>query len=244
MTRDSAVVALSDSAILSAWEQGTAAAAVERPLILLHHAGRAVSLDGAAGWTVGQRDAGLIDLCELTFGPVATGTAPCPSCGVPVEISFPLAAIRTGHGDAGSRLALVLDDGRRVSFRLPTTADLRNASQCRSDEDGARLLAAGCLLESWSADDTPLADSMIDALGSAMAERDPQSDVSLEARCPACEAELAVNFDVADYVWRRVAMAGRELIFDLHQLAAAYGWSEAEILAIPAGRRHRYLELA
>jgi hypothetical protein len=105
-------------------------------------------------------------------------------------------------------------------------------------------LAAGCLLEGRSADDAPLADSTIDALGSAMAEHDPQSDVSLEARCPACEGALTVNFDVADYVWRRVATAGRELIFDVHQLAAAYGWSEAEILAIPAGRRHRYLELA
>src|SRR5258708_6651999 len=174
MTRDSAVVALSDSAILSAWEQGTAAAAVERPLILLHHAGRAV------------------------------GPGPGRGGGAPGGSRSPLAASRTGPGAAGSRRALVLDEGRGVSFRLRTPADLRNASQCRSDEDGARLLAAGCLLESWSADDTPLADSMIDALGSAMAERDPQSDVSLEARCPACEAELAVNFDVADYVWRRV----------------------------------------
>jgi uncharacterized protein (UPF0212 family) len=243
MTRDSAVVALSEPALLSAWEQGTAAAAVERPLILLHHASRALSFDEGVGWTVGRRDARLIDLCELTFGPVATGTAPCPSCGVSVEISFPLAAIRTDHGDAGSPLELVLDDGHRVTFRLPTTADLRNASQCRSDEDGARLLAVGCLLEGSPPDDTPLADSMIEALGSAMAEHDPQSDVSLEARCPACDTALTVNFDVADYVWRRVAMAGRELIFDVHQLAAAYGWSEAEILAIPAGRRHRYLEL-
>jgi hypothetical protein len=244
MTGDAAVGALSESAILSAWEQGTAADAVDRPLVLLQHASRALLPDVAGGWTVGRRDAGLIDLCELTFGPVATGTAPCTRCGLPVEISFPLAAIRTDHGDAGLRLELVLDDGRRVSFRLPTSADLRNASQCRTAEDGARMLAAGCLLEGRSADDAPLADSVIDALGSAMAELDPQSDVSLEARCPACEAELTVNFDVADYVWRRVAMAGRELIFDVHQLAAAYGWSEAEILAIPAGRRHRYLELA
>ena len=243
MTRDSPLVALSESAILSAWEQGTGAAAVERPLILLRHAGRVVSLDGAASWTVGQRDASLIDLCELTFGPVASGTAPCPSCRAPVEISFPLAAIRTDHGDAGSRMELVLDDGRRICFRLPTTADLRQASECRSAEDGARMLAAGCLLEGRSADDAPLADSVVDALGSAMAEHDPQSDVSLEARCPACEAELTVNFDVADYVWRRVAMAGRGLMIDVHQLALAYGWSEAEILAIPAGRRHRYLEL-
>src|SRR3989442_14792242 len=124
MTRDSALVALSESAILSAWEQGTGAAAVERPLILLRHAGRVVSFDGAASWTVGQRDASLIDLCELTFGPPATGPAPCPSCGVPADISFPLAAIRTDHGDAGSRLELVLDHGRRLYFRLRTPPDL------------------------------------------------------------------------------------------------------------------------
>lgn len=242
MTPDPAVVALSESAILSAWEQGASAAPFERPLVLLHHASRAMP-PVVDGWTVGQRDARLIDLCVLTFGPIVTGTAPCMSCGVPVEISFNLASIRSDHGDAGSRWELVLDGGRRLVFRLPTAADLRDASRSRSAEDGARMLAAGCLVEGWSAGDPPVSDSLIEALGSAMAEHDPQSDVTLESRCPGCGAELTTAFDVAEYLWRRVAIAGRELIADVHQLASAYGWSEAEILAIPPGRRQRYLEL-
>lgn len=241
MIAGAAVVELSEAGILEAWVAGAGADSLERPLLLLDRAG-AGAPDVMWGWTVGRRDARLIELCEKTFGSLAEGTTPCPGCETPVEISFPLSEIQSDHGDAGASFEVGFDDGRRIRFRLPTSADLRRAWQARSAEEGARLLAAGCVLDDAAADQA-LSDAMVEALGAAMAERDRQSDVRLEALCPVCGSTLTLVFDIADYVWKKVAMAGRQLVAEVHQLASAYGWSEAEVLAVPAARRQRYLEL-
>jgi hypothetical protein len=36
----------------------------------------------------------------------------------------------------------------------------------------------------------------------------------------------------------------RRLLYDVHALASAYGWSEDEVLAVSPARRRCYLEMA
>jgi hypothetical protein len=49
--------------------------------------------------------------------------------------------------------------------------------------------------------------------------------------------------DIASYLWSEIhAWAGR-MLRDVHALAAAYGWREADILAMSPWRRQAYLEM-
>ena len=52
-----------------------------------------------------------------------------------------------------------------------------------------------------------------------------------------------VDLDVARFLLREVAAAARRLMADIHELASAYGWSEAAIASMSAARRAAYLEM-
>jgi hypothetical protein len=48
---------------------------------------------------------------------------------------------------------------------------------------------------------------------------------------------------VAALLWVEVEAGAIALVQDVHLLAAAYGWSEAEVLGLGPARRRAYLEL-
>ena len=50
-------------------------------------------------------------------------------------------------------------------------------------------------------------------------------------------------FDIASFLWTELHAWASRTLYDVHQLAAAYGWSEAECLSLSARRRGYYLEL-
>ena len=72
---------------------------------------------------------------------------------------------------------------------------------------------------------------------------DPQASVRLALTCPACAHGSERPFDVVAYLWIEVDAWARRTLAEVHALAAAYGWSEREILALSARRRQLYLEL-
>ena len=47
--------------------------------------------------------------------------------------------------------------------------------------------------------------------------------------------------DVGEFLWAEVRQAAMRLLEDVHALAWAYGWREADLLAMPAQRRAFYL---
>jgi hypothetical protein len=49
--------------------------------------------------------------------------------------------------------------------------------------------------------------------------------------------------DAAALTWAQVRAAAGRLLGDIADLAAAFGWTEAEVLALPERRRAAYLEL-
>ena len=76
-----------------------------------------------------------------------------------------------------------------------------------------------------------------------MADADPQADVRLAVTCPSCGTGWEVPFDAGSFLWSEVEAWARRTLLEVHQLAAAYGWSEAEVLALGPRRRQAYLEL-
>jgi hypothetical protein len=115
--------------------------------------------------------------------------------------------------------------------------------------DGARRrLLDRCLLsaknpegEAVAVQDLPPA--ALQAVAERMAAADPQGDVQLALQCPACGHAWPAAFDIVSFFWTEVDAWARVLLREIHVLASAYGWREADILALSPWRRRSYLEL-
>jgi hypothetical protein len=74
-------------------------------------------------------------------------------------------------------------------------------------------------------------------------ELDPQADVRLDLTCPPCGHDWQAQFDIATYFWREIDDWAQRTLRDVHTLAKAYGWIEADILGLSAWRRQAYLQM-
>ncbi len=61
--------------------------------------------------------------------------------------------------------------------------------------------------------------------------------------CPTCDHAWDEIFDIVSFFWAELDAWAHRVLHDVHVLARAYAWSEAEILALPPLRRQYYLEL-
>ena len=82
------------------------------------------------------------------------------------------------------------------------------------------------------------------ALARAMAESDPLAEVLVAVSCPACETVFAADLDLGAFVWAELRAHAQRLLREVDVLARAYGWTEADVLALDDRRRGAYLELA
>jgi S-adenosylmethionine synthetase len=88
-----------------------------------------------------------------------------------------------------------------------------------------------------------LPDDIVDAVVDRMAQADPQSDVQLALSCPVCGREWQAAFDIVSFFWTEIDAWARGILQQVHVLASAYGWREADILTMNPGRRQSYLEM-
>jgi hypothetical protein len=61
--------------------------------------------------------------------------------------------------------------------------------------------------------------------------------------CPECGHAWQERLDVDAFLWAQLSARARKLLVEVHTIASAYGWGEAEILAMHPMRRQAYLEL-
>jgi hypothetical protein len=83
----------------------------------------------------------------------------------------------------------------------------------------------------------------VETISQALLEADPQAEIRLDFTCPACAHEWELLFDIAEFFWTELSAQAQRLLREIDALARAYGWSEREILNLPAQRRQTYLEL-
>jgi hypothetical protein len=76
-----------------------------------------------------------------------------------------------------------------------------------------------------------------------MLAADPAAEISLRLTCPACAYEWELLFDIAEFFWTEISAQAQRLVREIDALARAYGWTEREILSLPAQRRQTYLEM-
>jgi hypothetical protein len=216
--------------LLGAWERSAALGPVEREDVLLRLAEPGVE---PAELPVGERDARLLELRELLFGTELDGAANCPGCSVPVEYALETGSLLAGRPERGSFELTV--SGRELLVRLPTGADLADAASAGDLEEATMLLLERVVDEALPAE-------VIAELVERLAELDPLADARFALTCPACGHEWTLAFQIGAWLWSELEAWAWRTLLDVHTLASAYGWTEAEILAL-GPRRELYLEL-
>jgi hypothetical protein len=241
--------ALTAAELLNVWERGRTQSPVDRALALLTLAVAGTPVAQLAQWSIGRRDAELLELRETLFGSRLTGQADCPACGGLVELQFTAADIRAEPPGAGGGVFTLQTAGHELRFRLPNSLDLAeiSAAPVAAAADPVQSLLQRCLLSARKGEGTVTAcrlpAEVIQAVSQKMAEADPQGDVQLALSCPHCAHCWRAPLDIVSFLWSELNAWATRLLRDVHALASAYGWREADILAMNPQRRQTYLEL-
>jgi hypothetical protein len=226
-------------------------------------AGRALSMLAAASempledlarMSVGQRDAHLLDLRDRIFGQRIEAVTACPECGEDLELSFDSDQVRSADqaGNGPDRTYVLEDGGYTVRFRPPDSSDLQAIAGCESPAAARDLLLERCIHETRGTAKRgnrkgqrsgPPPPRVIEKLVEIMARIDPQANVRLSLTCPSCRHGWSAIFDIASFIWSEINDQAKRLLREVHVIASAYGWSEAEIVGMSAERRSIYLEM-
>jgi hypothetical protein len=209
----------------------------------------------AGGLTVGDREALLLHLRRLSLGDAMACVlhCPAPACGSPMDLELRCSDLLIGQREESAvplALAAEADDVRyELTYRLPTAGDMAVAGPLARHDAGAGAAAIlrRCLLgatregQPVSAEDLP--EPVRAAIGAAMVAADPQAELELDLRCPACGVAFSALFDTGAFLLRELEAEATTLLRDIHTLALHYHWSEADLLRMSPGRRAQYLDL-
>jgi uncharacterized protein (UPF0212 family) len=249
---------LSASEWLKVWEQGLGQPLWQRSLTLLAAACPECSSEQLMNLSIGQRDGLLLTLREQTFGSQLTSVTVCPQCGDRLELTFTVSDIRVNLAiksvDALEPLSVQVAD-YEVQFRLPNSLDLAAVAKQQDPVKVRSQLFDRCLIAvSYPVSDqavshqgetqsSSLPESLVKAVLESMALADPQADVQLALKCPACAHHWQATFDIVSFFWSEIHGWAGHVLREVHTLASAYGWREADILAMSSQRRRLYLEM-
>jgi hypothetical protein len=249
--------ALSAADLLALWERGSAEDLHGRALLLLGAARPDLPPARLGAVPLGARDAELLRLRRATFGERLAATVGCPACGELLELEIRADAIQpVAAADTAYPPVRVPVGDRTVAIRQPTTDDLIAAAAAAalegSGQAGARrALVARLAEDGWSdagqdrgRPPATALDEREAAVAEALDRVDPDLEPRLDVACPACGHAWTASLDIAGYVWTEVLAGARRIADEVAGLAAAYGWSEGDVLALSPWRRRLYLDLA
>ena len=212
---------LATSGILAAWETGAARQPLDRALAILWAAGAAQDCD-PADLPLGERDARLLSIRANSFGPVMPARALCPACDAEMEMDLNAEDLAQALAQSG---------GGDAAWRPLTSRDLAAVA----DQDGDAVIDTLRRRLGIDEADTDKIAHQIEALATA-------AELSTQITCAACDTDWTETLDVAAHVWADISTATQRLLGEVADLAAAFGWSEADILSLSPARRAVYLD--
>lgn len=201
---------------------------------------RPASADVARALAAGTRER-LLQLIGARRRPLPDWReAVCERCGQRYDLEVDLRALPVKSPGPGFPVIEVETSRGRRLFEAPNGYhEEALAARALSGEPATRMLLALAGLDDdakeAAADFTPRDLVQIDQ---ALEQGSPEAVETLDGICPVCGARTRARIDPLFGLFPRVD----DVLDEVHALASAYGWGEAEILAMPAGRRRRYLE--
>ena len=215
---------------------GEGAAAVQAATLLIGRCAlvedRPIGPDAARSLALGDREVLLRAIYMANFGADFAARVECGAgCAEGIEFDVDVAGLTEPAPEAGPTHSLVVA-GETVACRVPTGADLERALGLGSG--AAEALAAACT-GGRSVDP--------ELLSRELSRLDPNAECALGLACPSCGAPVDAVLDGLELIRTALAESGG-FMMQVDRLARAYGWTEAEILALPRSRRLRYCALA
>jgi hypothetical protein len=220
---------LDDILALELVEQGAPLAPLDRAVLLTVALGGA-SPETALDLPIDRRDRLLIDARMAAFGSPVGFFARCPHCGEGNEGTFDLAVLPAVARDREVTAEVA---GTPVRLRAPTSRNVANAALAGDPA----LLFEACVASATEGGE----ETSPTAIEEALREAFPLLDVRLDLACGTCEKAFDIRYDIASWLWREIEELARRAIDAVDRLARAYGWSEADILALSPRRRALYL---
>lgn len=199
--------------------------------------GAPATIEDVRALAVGDRQFLMQQLVALLDTETGWMTADCQHCGEPFDF-----AMRFGDlpcKPAGEGFPIVTVDG--ATFRTPAGGD----QEALADEglDGAaarRRVVVLCLVDSkMPVDVGQLDEADLARIDTALEAVSPEAVIETSLDCPSCGRTCLVDLGIDAMPLPRPDTLYQEV----HRIASAYHWSEREILALPRGRRQRYLAL-
>jgi hypothetical protein len=232
--------------LLNVWERGRSQAPMDRTLSLLTLGHSGTKSEDFARLRIGERDARLLELRGRVFGSRIAGRADCPACGESIEMSFTISEIQSMPASDVPETCTAKFGKYEINFRLPDSNDLATIVPGGDIATQKRRLVQSCVLDAKYSGQPVAANQLpedtVAALSERMSELDPQGDVQLALSCPQCSHRWQAPLDIASFMWKELHAWATQLLRDVHVLASAYGWNEADILGMSPWRRQAYLE--
>ena len=234
----------SNAEILAVWERARVQGPAARALTLLGAVSPLETLEQLHAVSIGERDARLLQLREQLFGAEMPSVATCPECQTRLE--FTLNARALSHESVPASVQRVSVGEMELVLRPVNAGDLVAASSCPTHAEARRVLCERCVVEARRGD-TAISFAAIDRqaieeVSAALAAADPGAELVIDVGCASCAHRWQVVFDVVAFLWTEIDALARRLLSEVHALAWAYGWREADILGLSEARRRFYLE--
>lgn len=238
---------LSALELLNTWEQGRNQNLACQALLLLAASCPEKSIASLARLSIGHRDALLLTLREKTFGQQLIGIATCPECGEQLELTMKVNDILV-EKKIGSNRGLTIDN-YEVKFRLPDSTDIAFLKEPIDMAAARQEIYDRCILSIYDTSESKkitidgLPVEIMNEISDRIAKADPQADILIDLSCPSCSNEWQMGFDIVSYFWSEINSWAYRILYEVRNLAMAYGWSERDILAMSPWRRQIYLEM-
>jgi hypothetical protein len=228
---------LTQADFLALWETGRSLHPLDQGVLAVRTAFPEVQ-DDVADWPIGRRNRALAEVRCASFGTAFGGWTACRGCGEQLE--FNLDGRSLMQMPAADSQASVTVQGQR--YRLPTSRDLATVVDEPDPARAARRLLRQCC-DSADVPESGWSDEQVGLVGDCMAEADPLAQILLGFDCPGCGMHFDESLDLPSFLWTEVEARATRLLLDVHVLASAYGWSEAEVLGLSPARRAVYLKM-
>jgi hypothetical protein len=237
--------ALSEGDLLDAAEACSGVHPIDAAVLLATWADPDLDTDAAASLPLGRRDRLLLDMRAATFGHRFDLSAACPVCQEKLDISLSSdnLLVEEPDGDVAAGLASIVSEGEYFQLRPVNSRDLAAVADLRDAGEARRTLARRCLRPIESDGAEPLSEQLLETTATRLSELDPQADLFADLACPRCGHGWTAPIDIGLLLVREIEVAAERLMTEIHDLARAYHWSEASILALPPSRRAAYLRL-
>lgn len=237
---------LSAADILRLNDWGQRRSLTKRSLAAINFAFPEKSWEALVAMPIGGRDQYLLALYEICFGDSIAGVSDCPRCDEEIELTIPVGQLRSWNAAFEPATISVNEGQYQVRCRLPDSSNLLAIAPSQDLKEARRTLIGDCIISSTYRKKaiTPqrLPAYVLKAVADRILLEDQHAEMLMEVQCPACNHAWEIPFDISYYFWKSLAKSADSLFWEVHVLAKAYGWKEADILAMNAWRRHRYLK--